>query len=86
MNVPQSPKDASNELKTTDRNRFDIYSQIHQNRQLKEKEDQEYLKTLEESLLTEYKYYKNCRDNKDYSAENLIQETTNKALEQIKQK
>ena len=62
----------------------DLYMQVQQNQKKKEKEDEKHLKKLEEGLLNEYKYYKKRKDNGDFCAENLVQEATNKALEQVK--
>jgi len=70
------------DMKTTDR-KYDLYLKIQHKKKM-ERENEEYIRRLEDGLVSEYKYYRNCKDGKGFSAENVMQEATNKALDKIK--
>lgn len=78
---------SSQEMKTTDR-KSDLYLQTKQKikQEEKEKENEAYIKNLEEGLLNEYKYYKIRKDGSGFSAELLMQEAANRTLDQVKER
>ena len=71
------------EMKTTDR-KFDLYLQIQNKRKMEEKENESLIQRLEEGLKSDYKHYRNRKDGNGFSAEYIIQEATNKALDKVK--
>lgn len=71
------------EAKTTER-QYDLYMKIKNKQETEERENEEYIRRLEDGLRSEYKYYQNRKDGKGFSAEYVIQEATNIALDKVK--